>query len=114
VSIPFNLSIPTLARDTFKNGKSLLLSVGLFSVAINVLMLTGSMFMLEVYDRALPSRSVPTLVGLLGIALMMYLFLGVLEVFRARVLTRLGSAFDFKLAGRAYDIGDLGRAGIFR
>jgi PrtD family type I secretion system ABC transporter len=104
MSIPFNLSIPTLARDTFKNGKSLLMSVGLFSVAINVLMLTGSMFMLEVYDRALPSRSVPTLVGLLGIALMMYLFLGVLEVFRARVLTRLGSAFDFKLAGRVYDI----------
>jgi PrtD family type I secretion system ABC transporter len=104
MSIPFNLSIPTLARDTFKNGKSLLLSVGLFSVAINVLMLTGSMFMLEVYDRALPSRSIPTLLGLLGIALMMYLFLGVLEVFRAKVMTRLGSAFDFKLAGRVYDI----------
>jgi PrtD family type I secretion system ABC transporter len=104
MSIPLNLSIPTLARDTFKNGKSLLLSVGLFSVAINVLMLTGSLFMLEVYDRALPSRSTPTLLGLLGIALMMYLFLGVLEVFRAKVMTRLGSAFDFKLAGRAYVI----------
>jgi ATP-binding cassette subfamily C protein len=102
--MPFNLSVLVLARDAFKNGRPLLLSVGIFSVLINVLMLTGSMFMLEVYDRALPSRSVPTLLGLLAIALSMYLLLGVLEVFRAKVLTRLGSGFDFKLAGRAYDM----------
>ena len=40
------------------------LSVGVFSAVINILMLTGSIFMLQVYDRVLPSRSVPTLVGL--------------------------------------------------
>jgi hypothetical protein len=62
------------------------------------LALTGSMFMLEVYDRALPSRSVPTLLGLLAITALMYLSLGVLEAYRAKVLTRLGSHFDFTLA----------------
>ena len=38
--------------------------VGLFSGLINVLMLTGPLFMLQIYDRVLPSHSVPTLVGL--------------------------------------------------
>jgi PrtD family type I secretion system ABC transporter len=104
MSMPFNISVSVLARDAFKNGRPLLFSVGVFSIVINVLMLTGSMFMLEVYDRALPSRSVPTLLGILAIALLMYLLLGVLEVYRARVLAGLGSDFDFKLAGRAYDI----------
>jgi len=41
------------------------LAIGLFSGMSNILMLTGSLFMLEVYDRVLPSRSVPTLVALL-------------------------------------------------
>jgi PrtD family type I secretion system ABC transporter len=91
-------------RDVLKNSKSLLAGVALFSVLINVLMLTGSMFMLEVYDRALPSRSVPTLLGLLTIALLMYLSLGVLEIFRARILSRIGAGFDFNMAGRAYDL----------
>ena len=45
--------------------RSALVSVGLFSGMSNILMLTGSFFMLEVYDRVLPSRSIPTLVVLL-------------------------------------------------
>jgi len=40
------------------------IGVGLFSAFINLLMLSGSMFMLQVYDRVLPSKSVPTLIGL--------------------------------------------------
>ena len=41
-----------------------LLAIGLVSGMSNVLMLTGAMFMLEIYDRVLPSRSVPTLIGI--------------------------------------------------
>ena len=41
-----------------------LLAVGLISSVVNLLYLTGSLFMLEIYDRVLPSRNVPTLVGL--------------------------------------------------
>ena len=44
--------------------RSAFIGVGLMSCMINLLYLTGSIFMLEVYDRALPSRSVATLVGL--------------------------------------------------
>ena len=52
------------------------MGVALFSGVINVLYLTGSFFMLEVYDRVLPSRSVPTLVGLAILALVLYGFQG--------------------------------------
>ena len=71
---------------------------------INVLYLTGSFFMLEVYDRVLPSRSVPTLVGLAVIAFVLYAFQGVLDVLRGRVLVRIGASLDEALSGRVFDI----------
>jgi hypothetical protein len=48
----------------------------------NVLMLTGAMFMLEIYDRVLPSRSMPTLVGLLVLVAVLFTALGVLDAIR--------------------------------
>ena len=48
------------------------LGVGLMSGMINLLYLTGSFFMLEIYDRVLPSRSVPTLIGLAVIAAVLF------------------------------------------
>ena len=55
--------------------------IGLITAVLNVLYLTGSFFMLEVYDRVLPSRSVPTLVGLGAPgAGLLYGFQGVLDV----------------------------------
>jgi ABC-type protease/lipase transport system fused ATPase/permease subunit len=58
-----------------------------FSGVINILMLTGSFYMLdEVYDRVLPSRSVPTLIGLSLLAAGLSVFLGLLDLIRARVL----------------------------
>ena len=52
----------------------------------NILMLTGAFFMLEVYDRVLPSRSVPTLVGLRDLAAGLYAVQGVLDLIRGRIL----------------------------
>lgn len=78
------------------------LGVAAFSGLINVLMLTGSIFMLEVYDRVLPSRSVPTLVGLSAIALAMFTFQGALDVIRARIMSRIGAALDDRLNSRVY------------
>lgn len=66
-------------------------------------MLTGAMFMLEVYDRVLPSRSMPTLVGLLILVAGLYAALGVLDAIRGRVLARIGGALDETLSGRVYD-----------
>jgi ATP-binding cassette subfamily C protein len=60
--------------------------------------LTGSVFMLEVYDRVIPSRSIPTLVGLCALALMLYGFQWLFENVRGRILVRIGSSFDAALA----------------
>ena len=55
-------------------------------------MLTGALFMLEVYDRVLPSRSVPTLVALLILVAGLYAAQGVIDTIRSRILVRVGKA----------------------
>ena len=62
----------------------------MFSGVINILMLTGSIYMLQVYDRVLPSRSVPTLVGLTVLIIFLFGLQGVLDFVRQRLLTRVG------------------------
>ncbi|MDO8533427.1 MAG: type I secretion system permease/ATPase [Xanthobacteraceae bacterium] len=78
-------------------------SVGLFSGMSNVLMLTGAFFMLEIYDRVLPSHSVPTLIGISVLAGVLFSFLGLLDMIRGRLLVRIGAALDETLSGRVYD-----------
>jgi len=75
----------------------------MFSALINVLTLTGSIFMLQIYDRVLPSKSVPTLIGLGLIVLGLYAFQAILDLIRTRVLVRIGSAFDASLTERVHD-----------
>jgi PrtD family type I secretion system ABC transporter len=78
--------------------------VGVMSGIINILYLTGSFFMLEVYDRVIPARSIPTLVGLGMLTLTLFLFQGLIETIRARVLARIGSSLDEALSGRVFDM----------
>ena len=70
------------------------LGIAVMTGVLNVLYLTGSFFMLEIYDRVLPSRSIPTLVGLAVLALILYAFQGVLDLIRGRVLVRIGASLD--------------------
>ena len=79
------------------------LAIALFSGMSNILMLTGSLFMLEVYDRVLPSRSVPTLVALLILASGLYAAQGVIDAIRSRILVRVGNSLDETLSLRVYD-----------
>src|SRR6185295_16030420 len=79
------------------------ISIGLMSGMSNILMLTGSFFMLEIYDRVLPSRSVPTLIGLVILAAGLYTAQGVLDLIRARILVRIGARLDESLSGRVYE-----------
>lgn len=83
--------------------RSAFVGVGLFSGMINILALTGSFFMLEVYDRVVPSRSVPTLIGLAVLAAILFSFQGILELIRGRILVRVGASLDEALSGRVYD-----------
>ncbi len=71
-----------------------LLALGLMSLATNLLVLTGPLFMLQVYDRVLASRSVPTLVALFGLVAGTYAFLALLELLRARMASRFAGALE--------------------
>ena len=78
------------------------LGVGLFSGVINILALTGSFYMLQVYDRVIPSHSVPTLIGLSVIMVSLYACNGIFELIRTRVLSRIGLRFDRHLRQRVF------------
>jgi ATP-binding cassette subfamily C protein len=89
--------------DALRACRGAFIGVGLMSCIINLLYLTGSIFMLEVYDRVLPSRSVPTLVGLVIIAAGLYLAQGFLDMIRGRILGRIGTSLDEALNSRVFD-----------
>ena len=83
--------------------RSAFVGVGVMSCMINLLYLTGSIFMLEIYDRVLPSRSVPTLVGLIILAGGLYIAQGILDLIRGRVLVRVGTSLDEALNARVFE-----------
>ena len=89
--------------DALRACRNAFIGVGAMSCMINLLYLTGSIFMLEVYDRVLPSRSVPTLVGLIILAGGLYIAQGVLDLIRGRILIRVGTALDETLNQRVFD-----------
>jgi ATP-binding cassette, subfamily C, bacterial exporter for protease/lipase len=68
------------------------------SLAINLLMLTGPLFMLQVYDRVLASRSIPTLIALLVLISVLYAGMAVFEFVRSRVLSRIAHGVDAKVS----------------
>jgi ATP-binding cassette subfamily C protein len=76
---------------------NLLVSVGVFSGVLNVLALTGAIYMLQVYDRVIPSRSIPTLIGFTVILVLMFAANGVLDVLRTRILSRIAIRLDESL-----------------
>ena len=84
--------------------RSAFVGVGIMSCMINLLYLTGSLFMLEIYDRVLPSRSVPTLVGLIILAGGLYAAQGALDLIRGRILGRIGTSLDEALNTRVFDL----------
>ena len=71
---------------------------------INILALTGAFYMLQIYDRALTSGSVSTLVALSVLALGLYLFQGVFDILRSQILIRLGARLDHQLAPLAHTV----------
>jgi ATP-binding cassette, subfamily C, bacterial exporter for protease/lipase len=82
--------------------KSTFLTVGAFSAISNLLMLVPSLYMLQVYDRVLPSRNETTLLMLTVMMLGAYLFMSMLELVRSFVLVRVGAKFDMDMNKRVY------------
>jgi ATP-binding cassette subfamily C protein len=89
------LSILASCRGAF-------LGVAVLSGLINLLYLSGSIFMMEVYDRVLPSQSIPTLVGLSVIIVVLYLFQGLFDTLRGRIMARVGAAIDEDLSQQIF------------
>ena len=79
------------------------LTVGLFSMFMNLLMLTGPLFMLQTYDRVLSARSEATLLALVMVMAFLFAIMGVLDWARGHLLTRLGAEFQAKLDRRVFD-----------
>jgi ATP-binding cassette subfamily C protein len=88
-------SLLASCRDAF-------IGVAVLSGLVNLLYLSGSIFMMEVYDRVLPSRSIPTLVGLSIIIVVLYLFQGLFDMVRGRILARVGAAVDEDLSQQIF------------
>jgi PrtD family type I secretion system ABC transporter len=74
-----------------------------FSAVINILMLAGPMFMLQVYDRVLSSGSFPTLLTLFAITCGLYAIIGMLELARSRIIGRVGTEIDQRLSDRIFE-----------
>jgi ATP-binding cassette subfamily C protein len=82
-----------------------LVSVAIFSAVINLLSLTGALYMLQITDRILASRSVSTLVFVSLLALGAYALLGMLDALRCRMLARIGAKFSESLGPSVYKAG---------
>jgi ATP-binding cassette, subfamily C, bacterial PrsD len=88
---------PAIVLSVLKRNWSLLTSVGVFSGVINVLALTGAIYMLQVYDRVIPSRSIPTLIGLSVLLVALFAANGILDLLRTRIMSRIGVRIDESL-----------------
>lgn len=82
--------------------RSALVGVAIFSGVSNILMLNGAIFMLQVYDRVLPSRSVPTLVGLSILAAALFFGQALIDLLRGRIMTRIGAELDETVSARVF------------
>ena len=78
-------------------------TVALFSLFANLLMLTGPMYMLQVYDRVLGSRSEETLIALSLLVVFLYSVMGILDYTRGRIMARVGAQFQASLDRRVFD-----------
>ncbi|HKL70888.1 type I secretion system permease/ATPase [Salibaculum sp.] len=89
-------------RAARRQSRALFRFVALFSVFVNALMLTGPLYMLNVYDRVLGSRSVETLVALSVLVGFLYLMMALLDYARGRVMSRAGARFQSALDRRVF------------
>ena len=95
---------PSPIQLAMRHCSGIFLAVAAFSGVLNVVALAGSIYMLQVYDRVLPSRSVPTLVGLTILVVALYAGYGLLDFFRTRAMARVGARVDQELRDRIFDI----------
>lgn len=92
-----NQMSPRLLQSAIKASRMDLVFVGVFSFFVNLLMLTGPLFMLQIYDRVLASHSIQTLAILFILVVLLYLAFGLLDFTRSRILSRIGAQVDSRI-----------------
>lgn len=90
-------------KETLKKSKESFYFAGFVSMFINLLMLVPSIYMLQLYDRVLSSRSEYTLLMLTLITVILFAMLGSLELIRSRILVRVGNLIDAELSSRIFN-----------
>lgn len=93
-------------RDELRKARSaggLFWAVAIFSVFVNLLLLTGPLYMLQVYDRVLGSRSEETLIALTLLITFLFLAMGILDHVRGRVMGRIAARFQSRLDRRVFE-----------
>ena len=99
-----NIPARTELEEALIHCRSAFIGIAVFSGVINLLMLTGPLYMLQVYDRVLLSRSMSTLVALTILMGGLYVFMGLLELIRSRILIRVGNQLERNLSERTFGI----------
>lgn len=94
---------PTILQRALKACRPFFLSAALFSLFINLLMLVPPLYMLQVYDRVITSRSLDTLFMLTLIVVFLFIVMGGLEIVRSRLLVRLGNRLDSMVNHRLFE-----------
>ena len=90
-------------RAARRESRPLYWAAGIFSFFVNMLMLTGPLFMLQLYDRVLGSRSEATLVALITLVAFLYGMMGLLDYVRGRIMGRAGARFQARLDRRVFE-----------
>jgi ATP-binding cassette, subfamily C, type I secretion system permease/ATPase len=108
-------ALHTEVGQALATSRSAFVGIAIFTAFINILMLTGPLYMLQVYDRVLASGSISTLVTISVLMAVMFAFMGFLEYVRSRVLVRIGDKLETDLGERTFAIwmkqGLYGKAG---
>ncbi len=93
----------TPLKQAMRAARPSLIMTGVFSLFINLLMLAGPLYMLQVYDRVLPSSSVDTLIALSALLLGLFIVTGCLEFVRSRILSRVATQLETRVAPGVFD-----------
>lgn len=99
-----NIDSQSELHGALRQSKSAFVSVAWLSALINILLLGGPLFMLLIYDSVMPSGSTASLFGLLVLIVIVYLFQGVFDILRGRILSEVAAGFDARLSGRIYQL----------
>ncbi|WP_205588719.1 type I secretion system permease/ATPase [Poseidonibacter antarcticus] len=90
-------------KSVLKQSKKLFFTIGLFSFLINILMLVPPIYMLQIYDRVLSSKSKDTLFMLTLIVVVLFITMALLEIIRSKILIKIGNRIDNNLSNRIFD-----------